>query len=89
VHDGINLVREVLKPLDDGRPRLTVSSSCVHLISEFESYIWRNDFKKDEPIKVNDHALDALRYLIHYLFSLRELTVLEPGKAEVIISDKY
>jgi hypothetical protein len=38
----------------------------VNTINEFESYIWKPG--KDEPVKENDHALDALRYLSHWLY---------------------
>jgi len=62
VLDGIGLVQSRLMVQGDGRPRLTVDPSCVNVINEFESYIWKPE--KDEPIKENDHALDALRYLL-------------------------
>jgi PBSX family phage terminase large subunit len=60
VLDGITLVQSYLKVQGDGRPRFTVDPSCVNVINEFESYVWKPE--KDEPIKENDHALDALRY---------------------------
>jgi len=60
VLDGIRLIQDRLKVQGDGRPRLTIDPSCVNLISEFNSYIWKPD--KDEPVKENDHALDSLRY---------------------------
>ena len=63
VLDGITLVQQYLKVQGDGKPRLTVDPSCVNLINEFESYVWKSG--KDEPVKENDHALDALRYLIN------------------------
>lgn len=45
-------------------PDLTVDESCVNLIAEFESYQYPDGTEKDAPIKANDHALDALRYLV-------------------------
>jgi phage terminase large subunit len=63
VIDGINKIQNLLKVAGDGRPRLTVDPSCVNLINEFESYVWAPDKPKDQPVKENDHALDALRYL--------------------------
>jgi phage terminase large subunit len=46
-------------------PHLTVDPSCVNTIAEFESYQYPSGGKveKDVPIKANDHAMDALRYL--------------------------
>lgn len=60
VLDGITTVQALLKIQGDGRPRLTVDPSCANVINEFESYVWKEG--KDEPVKENDHALDALRY---------------------------
>jgi PBSX family phage terminase large subunit len=62
VLDGISAVQNLLAVQGDGKPRLTVDPGCVNTINEFESYIWREG--KDEPIKENDHAMDALRYLV-------------------------
>lgn len=62
---GINVVRELLKA-----NRLFIHQSCAHLIWEFEtySYIDEKDMtggERDEtPLKENDDALDALRYVL-------------------------
>ena len=61
VLDGIQKVQDRLKVQGDGKPRLTVDPSCINTINEFESYVWKPE--RDEPVKENDHALDALRYL--------------------------
>ena len=60
VLDGITSVQGYLAVAGDGLPRLTIDPSCVETINEFESYVWKPE--KDEPIKENDHAMDALRY---------------------------
>jgi len=60
VNDGIHVVQDMLKVQGDGRPRLTVDPACVNVVNEFESYIWKPE--RDEPVKDNDHAADALRY---------------------------
>lgn len=66
VAQGIQAVKARLALSGDGRPRLTIDPSCTNTITEFESYIWKagRHGLKDEPEKVNDHSLDALRYLI-------------------------
>lgn len=67
VLSGIRSVKARLKVQDDGRPRLYVTPGCVNTIAEFESYCWKKtkgEFK-EEPEKVNDHAMDALRYVIY------------------------
>lgn len=46
---------------------LRVSDRCKHLITEFPSYVWddkASEKGEDKPIKVADHALDALRYSV-------------------------
>lgn len=63
VLDGIANVQNLLKVQDDNRPRLTIDPACVHTIEELEAYVWKPN--KDEPVKENDHALDALRYFVH------------------------
>lgn len=60
VLDGIQAIQNRLRLQGDGKPRLTVDPSCINTISEFESYEWKPD--KDEPVKENDHAMDAIRY---------------------------
>ena len=66
VLDGIQLVQNALAVAGDCKARLTVAPCCENIIGEFESYVWRQSSKgveKDEPVKENDHALDAIRYL--------------------------
>ena len=67
VIDGINLV---LNWLDEERIHI-VEEKCKNIIREFNSYIWDEKAQEkgeDKPIKQNDHALDALRYLLQTLF---------------------
>ena len=69
VNSGIEQVRQALKiNAQTGRPRLYVHSKCVNLIREFESYHWAEIANtgqlKDQPEKVDDHCMDALRYFV-------------------------
>jgi PBSX family phage terminase large subunit len=62
VKAGVNQIRELLK-----QNRLFVHRRCLSLINEFETYAYpdEKDGKVNEnPVKKNDHALDALRYAI-------------------------
>jgi len=63
VLDGISIIQNMLKVQGDGFPRITIDPDCVNTINEFESYVWKPE--KDEPIKENDHAMDALRYFVY------------------------
>ena len=69
VKSGIQSIRELLL-----RGDLMINKQCVNLISEFEMYSY-DDAKgekneQEEPIKANDHALDALRYVVSSLLPL-------------------
>ena len=67
---GIQRVKQFLKLREHpqkevwpkGKPKLFIFTTCPMLIKEMKSYRWKQD--ADEPIKVNDHALDELRYYI-------------------------
>lgn len=54
--DGIRDVGSRLNKAGDGRYRLYIHSRCVNLISEMQTY--------DAEKKVNDHAVDGLRYAL-------------------------
>lgn len=63
IRNGINIVRELFKA-----NRLFIHKDCINLIQELETYAYpdkkpdRNE--QENPIKENDHALDALRYAL-------------------------
>lgn len=70
---GIDRVKSYLKVnATTNKPRLYIFSSCTNLITEMSQYRYKElthgqvgkQSEKEEPVKVNDHALDALRYLI-------------------------
>lgn len=66
---GIQQVREMLI-----RGDLLINKRCVNLISEFEMYSYDDDKgernENENPVKSNDHALDALRYLVSSLLPM-------------------
>lgn len=70
---GIDLIRELLKS-----NRIKIHSSCSSLIVELETYRYAdkriNQNEPEEPIKENDHALDALRYAIVTYNPLKKTT---------------
>jgi PBSX family phage terminase large subunit len=63
IQNGINKIRELFK-----RNKLKIHKSCVNLIQEFETYAYPEkrpgNNEPENPVKENDHALDALRYAI-------------------------
>jgi len=70
IRAGISAVAERLAPDAEGRPHLVVHSNCTNLIREIEGYVWDTRRSKadqpDRPLKKEDHAMDALRYLVFY-----------------------
>lgn len=70
---GIDRVKTFLKVNPrTNKPRLFIFNTCTNLIEEMSQYRYAelptnqqaSKSEKEEPVKVNDHALDALRYLI-------------------------
>lgn len=72
VRAGLNRVASYIEGLNQ-KPKLFITRNCVNLLAEIQRYRWatyamkRHNFeknKKEEPHKQNDHACDALRYII-------------------------
>lgn len=65
---GINKVKERLKVGRNGKPRLYVHHGCHNLIHEMYEYVWEEGHgglnAKEQPKKKDDHAQDALRYMV-------------------------
>ena len=49
----------------DGRPGLLLGERCKHLFEELAAYAWDEQCEGEQPVKENDHAVDALRYALH------------------------
>jgi len=60
VAGGIELVRNRLR-VRDGQPELFIDDRCTNLIREIENYAYQQGTEK--PLKINDHGVDALRYV--------------------------
>ena len=71
VLSGIECVaRGIHIPVDErrglvGDPNLLFLSDAKGCIDEMPYYHWREGSKKEEPNKINDHCMDALRYLMY------------------------
>lgn len=59
VVDGI---RTTAKALNAGQ--IKICRCCTHTIEEAECYVWDDKSTEDKPLKVNDHAMDAMRYFV-------------------------
>lgn len=69
VRQGVDKVNEYLK-----KGLIKISKRCVNLLMEIGKYKWKelkvgeekNEY--EEPVKKDDHAMDALRYLINHIY---------------------
>ena len=77
---GISRVKSYLNRRN-GLPNLYIFSNCTQLISELKGYYWGSG---DTPKKVDDHALDEMRYYLMTRPSksppVREKTAVEKDK---------
>lgn len=63
VLDGIRFVASLLN-----QGKIAISDQCSNTIKEFGSYIWdqkASERGEDKPVKLHDHAMDALRYFCY------------------------
>ena len=81
VMPGIQAVQERLKVQGDGKPRLYIMRGATvevdwrledekrptSTLEEFPAYVWNDKVTKDEPMKLDDHGMDAMRYAVMYL----------------------
>lgn len=69
VIDGINFTASLLGFQEQGEERLWVNDieATDPVKEEFQSYVWdeRDGVTHDQPVKENDHAMDALRYFLY------------------------
>lgn len=62
VDDGIKVVSSLFTTR-----QLLIHESCTNLLAELPGYVWDDKQTKkghDAPVKVDDHAVDALRYAV-------------------------
>jgi phage terminase large subunit len=60
--------KDVLKGIDTMKSRrIFITKRSLNIIKEIRSYRWKEKDGKplDEPVKVNDHAMDSIRYAVH------------------------
>lgn len=94
VLQGIGKVQDRLKKQADGRPRLFILKDSLVEVDqnlkmehkpyathqEIDSYVWRDNAKKDEPLKADDHGADSLRYGVMYADApVHEIEVIRLG----------
>lgn len=100
---GIEAVQHRLERAGDGKPRLFVFRNALVetdpdlvdakkptcLADEIDGYVWADKDNKDEPVKRDDHSVDALRYIILYFdnpgaFGFSDVVL--PSKRQVLVA---
>lgn len=85
---GFNVIpadKDVKKGIDAIKSRrFNVVNDSTNLLKELKSYSWKTKDGKnlDEPIKLNDHALDALRYAVHTYYVMPKRGIYKPPSIE-------
>lgn len=64
INDIVPGISKVSEFIQEGGRDLYISSNCENLIAEFLSYQYPDDDEEEQPIKEDDHLMDALRYMI-------------------------
>lgn len=100
VDAGIQSVKERLMRDDRGRPslyimqgarahkpsnRLVLDDKPLKTVEEIYDYEWDED--EDEPLKSDDHGMDAMRYLVHTIDSGPQMSLDELEKWEDAINN--
>lgn len=65
-NDVANGIRETARAIKRGL--LTFDDSLEPVKKEFQSYVWDEKSHEDKPLKLNDHAMDTIRY---FVFTMR------------------
>lgn len=81
---GIDMVSERIRI---GRLRI-VRSACLPLIRELSLYHYDTAKQLEEPVKEDDHAVDALRYLVVGLDRNREVPAVIERATEVVEAER-
>jgi PBSX family phage terminase large subunit len=72
INPGVELLRSLMLVGKNNKPKLYILKNCENLIKEIPGYRWaerrstpNSKSPKDEPVDVDNHAIDALRYAIY------------------------
>jgi PBSX family phage terminase large subunit len=87
-NEVIDGIRFVGKMLSNGT--LKICRNCEALIKEMQSYVWDSKSAKtgeDNPKKLSDHSLDALRYLCYTHFFNKEGARLSAKDVDAMYAD--
>ena len=76
--DGIRYVSVCLR-----KERIAYTDLCVDTIKEYGEYVWDDKALEkgiDQPLKLNDHAMDASRYFLYTVLFKKHAKVKDKAK---------
>lgn len=72
-NDVLNGIRETASAMRQGR--IKISKACKNTISELRGYVWdKTKTDREQPVKENDHACDAMRYFVKTMRIAKPIT---------------
>jgi PBSX family phage terminase large subunit len=87
IRNGIDRVKDLMK-----QNKFHVNKRCVNTIAELESYCYPDSkdgiTEHENPIKENDHLMDAIRYVIFMEYLMRR-KIVEEKPRPVFTDSKY
>ena len=75
--DGKRKVDRLLNPMEDGLPGLLIFNTCPNLVKQLSQLVYDKYHTEDVDTRMEDHAYDALKYL---LTSVRDYRAPQPSK---------
>jgi PBSX family phage terminase large subunit len=90
INDVLPGIRFVGQLISNGT--LKICSQCSNIIKEFSNYVWDSKASakgEDKPIKLNDHALDSLRYVVYTQFFTKNSNKMTEEDAKRLESQYY
>ena len=79
VVDGLNLIRQLLLPREDGEFGFYIDPQCVNLIDGFfGGYSLRENSEDPDKDGFYEHLMDALRYITVNVFNPRHFSPIRP-----------
>lgn len=70
VNDVLDGIRDTATCMKTGK--IKISPRCVNWAEEAQGYVWDDESADDRPRKVNDHAMDDMRYFVATMYLVQK-----------------
>jgi hypothetical protein len=72
--DGKRKIDRLLMDMEDGRPGLLIFNTCPNLIKQMSQLVFDKYHTEDVDTRMEDHAFDALKYLLSSVREYKKVT---------------